>query len=143
MTIIPESMPDIRAVFDRSALQSYVRGHVHVGELIREIADEDNAFVAIPAAALAEAHADNIDNDHARALLGVVTTLPGTKVLNLDREAARSMAGALMLANGDIARAHAVWVANRHHALFFTTEPGEIKSIVPDRNIVLIPTEDA
>jgi len=142
MTIQPESVPEIRGVLDRSALQSYVNGHVHIGEIIREVADEDNVAVAIPAAALAEAHADNSGDDHARKLLVLVTTLPGTTVLNLDREVAGSMAGAVRLTHGDLSRAHAVWTANKYRALLFTTEPGDVKSLVPSNNIIAISTEE-
>jgi hypothetical protein len=143
MTILPGPVPEIRGVLDRSALQSYANGHVHIGEIIREVADEDNVAVAIPAAALAEAHADNFGDDHARELLVLVTTLPGTTVLDLNREVAGSIAGALRLTHGDVSRAQAVWTANKHRALLFTTEPGDVKSMVPSGNIIAISAEDA
>jgi hypothetical protein len=143
MTIPPGSDPEIRGVLDRSALQSYVIGHVHVGELIREIADEGNVVVAIPAATLARAHVDNFGNDHARGLLGVVSTLEGTKLLDLDREVAASMAGTLLHTQGDMSQAQAVWTANKYEALFITTEPGEVKNLIPEANILVIPKADA
>jgi hypothetical protein len=65
MSAPAEHGPEIRAVLDRSALQSYARGHVHVGELLIDIADE-KASIAIPAAALADAHAAALENEHAR-----------------------------------------------------------------------------
>jgi hypothetical protein len=142
MSAPAEHGPEIRAVLDRSALQSYARGHVHVGELLIDIADE-KASIAIPAAALADAHAAALENEHARALLRLLTTLPGTAVLKLDAETASSMAGTFVVTNGDTARAHAVWAANKHNALYLTTEPDEVKSLVPADNVHAIPDEDA
>jgi hypothetical protein len=143
MTKTPEPECKIHAVLDRSALQSYAQGHVHVGEIVREIGDEDGLGIGIPAAALAEAHASYLGDDHARILLHMLTTLPETTVLNLDRDTARSMAGFVPHTNGDLSRAHAVWAANKYHALYFTTEPATVKSVVPDRNVLAIPAEDA
>jgi hypothetical protein len=139
----PGGQRQITAILDRSALQSFARGHVHVGELMGEIGDEEDAFVGIPTAALAEAHASLLGRAHARALLRLITILPVTKVLDLDRDTAAAMSGALPLTNGDMARAHAVWAANKHGALYLTTEPDRAKSLVPADNIHPIPTEDA
>jgi hypothetical protein len=142
MTIPPGSDPEIRGVLDRSALQSYAVSHVHVGELIREIADEDNV-VAIPAATLAQAHVDNFGDDHVRGRLRVISTLEGTTVLDLDREVAASMAGTLLHTQGDMSKAQAVWTANKYEALFITTEPGEVKGLIPEGNLLVISKEDA
>jgi hypothetical protein len=143
MTMWPEPKPEIRAVLDRSAIQSYVNGHIHVGELVSEVTTEKGVYVGIPAAALAEAHVNYLGDDHAKALLRLLTTLPGTTVLDLDSQTAPEIAGSLRLTNGDMSRAHAVWAANKLRAQYFTTEPEEVKSLVPDQNVVLIPTEDA
>jgi hypothetical protein len=139
----PESPPEIRAVLDCSALQSYVIGHVHVGELVREVTTEKGVYVGIPAAALAEAHVNHLGDEHAKALLRLLTALPGTRVLDLDRQTAPAVAGTLRHVNGDLSRAHAVWAANNLRALYFTTEPEKVRSLVPDGNVVPIPPEDA
>jgi hypothetical protein len=135
--------PEIRAVLDRSALLSYARGHVHVGEVVREVADEENVFVAIPVLALLQAHADSLDTPQAGALLRVITTLPGIKVMEVDAAVADRMAGVVVVTNGDLSGAHAVWTANSNHALLMTTKPDDVKTLVPEANIIPISAEDA
>jgi len=143
MTARRATEPEIRAVLDRSALQSYLRGHIHVGELMHECADEEGVFVAIPTTALAEASASYAEDAKTEALLRLITTLPAARVLDLDRDSALAMAKTLPLAKGDLSRAHAVWAANKYRALYFTTEPDEVTSLVPADNIQPIPSEDA
>jgi hypothetical protein len=140
-TTSPQSLP-IQAVLDRSALESYARGHVHVGELIIEIAD-DGANVGIPAAALLDAHVRFIDDEHARALLGLIVTLPGTEVLDMDAPVASSMADTVPLADDDVSRAHSVWAAKQHVAHYLTTEPGEVTELLPPDQVHAIPVKDA
>jgi hypothetical protein len=132
---------EIRAVLDRSALESYARSHVHVGELITVVADEGR--VGIPAVALLDAHARALGNERARALLNFLVTLEGVTVLKLGADEARELAGTVSLTGGDIPRAHAVWLANTRKAIFFTTEPDEVKFLVPPDNVLQIPAEDA
>jgi hypothetical protein len=132
----------IQAVLDRSAMESYARGHIHVGELLVDIADE-GAHVGIPATALLEAHARALHDEHARALLRLLATLEGVTVLDLDAGAAATLAGSVPLAKGDMARAHAVWAANKHRAHYLTTEPTEAAGLVPADHIHVIPTDDA
>jgi hypothetical protein len=141
--ITPAETPrEIRAVLDRSALQSYARGHIHIGELLIDIADE-KADMAIPAATLADAHMSFGEDEHARALLRLLVTLPGTAVLNLDGATASAMAPTLHQAEGDLSRAHAVWAANQHGALYLTTEPDTVVSLIPPDNVHPIPTKNA
>jgi hypothetical protein len=137
-----ETPREIRAVLDCSALQSYALGHVHIGELLIDIADE-GADMAIPAVTLAEANGFLIQDAHARALLGLLVTLPGTVVLPLDAATARDMAPTAVQAHGDLSRAHAVWAANRHGALYLTTEPDTVVALIPPDNVHLIPAKDA
>jgi hypothetical protein len=129
-------------VVDRSALLSYALGHVHVGELLREIADEPGAVVAVPSLALLQAHADLFGRDRLRAVLRVVTTLPGVEVLTVDESAADHLAGVATATAGDLSKAHVVWAVNQHHAWLLTTEPGEVAHLVPDEDVIPIPTED-
>ncbi len=51
----PEGSP-IRAILDHSAMLSDARGHIHVGEAIREIADDREGRVGVPVVALLQAH---------------------------------------------------------------------------------------
>jgi hypothetical protein len=141
MSLPPETPLEIRAVLDRSALRSYTLGHLHIGELLVDIADE-GAYLAIPAATLAEASAGLMNDEHADALLRLLVTLPGTTVLDLDGESAFSIAGTVMQTAGDISRAHAVWAANKHNAYYLTTEPKTVTSLVPPDNLFPIPAED-
>jgi hypothetical protein len=142
MTYPIENSREIRAVLDRSALQSYARGHVHIGELLIDVADED-AHLAIPAATLADAHASFLEDEHARALLRLLVTLPGTAILRLDAATANAMAPTCTQAEGDLSKAHAVWAANHLGALYLTTEPDTVASLVPPDYIHPIPVKDA
>ena len=139
----PEARPEIRAVLDHTALQSYARGHVHVGELFGEVTAEDNGVVAIPSVALLEAHAREMDDPQARALLNYMVTLPGAMVLDLDLATAPEAAGYVRTMRGNLARAHTAWAAGAYRALCFTTEPEGYPDQVLADQIVAIPTPDA
>ncbi|MEU5723487.1 hypothetical protein ABZ783_16905 [Micromonospora sp. NPDC047738] len=78
---MPTDDIEIRAILDASAILSYSRGHVHVGELLVDIADE-GAYLGLPTVALLEAYAQTSDRP-AAARLGVLATLPGVAVLPL------------------------------------------------------------
>jgi hypothetical protein len=134
---------EIRAVLDCTALQSYARGHVHVGELFREVGDEEDSLIAIPSVALMDAHARSLDNAAARALLKYVVTLPNAVVLDLDTATVPIVARHVPVMNGDLSRAHAVWAAMAYGALCFTTEPEAYPPQVLPEQVVAIPAEDA
>jgi hypothetical protein len=138
----PEARPEIRAVLDHTALQSYARGHVHVGELFGEVTAEDNGVVAIPTVALLEAHAREMDDPQARALLNYMVTLPGAMVLDLDLATAPEAAGYVRTMRGNLARAHTAWAAGAYRALCFTTEPEAYPDQVLADQIVAIPSRD-
>jgi len=142
MTYSIENPHEIHAVLDRSALLSYARGHVHIGELLIDVADEE-ANLAIPAVTLADAHASLLEDEHARALLRLLVTLPGTAVLRLDAATADAMAPTCVQTGGDTSKAHAVWAANHLGALYLTTEPDTVASLVPPDYILPIPAKDA
>jgi hypothetical protein len=138
-----EARNEIRAVLDHTALQSYARGHVHVGELFREVTDEDNAVVAIPSVALLEAYARSIDDPQAKALLNYMVTLPGAMVLDLDTTTAAQAAGYVRTMRGNLARGHALWAILTYEALGFTTEPEAYPEQVLEDQVVAIPTKNA
>lgn len=142
MTMSTETPGKIRAVLDRSAIQSYGRGHIHIGELLVDIADE-GAHMAVPAVSLLDAHASFGKDAHARALLRLLVTLPGIAVLKLDAAAASAIAPTCVQADGDLSRAHAVWAANHFGALYLTTEPDSVVSLVPPGYIHPISDRDA
>jgi hypothetical protein len=131
--------PEVRAVLDVSAMLSYAREHVHVGELLIMLAD-DNGVAGLPATALLDAHARLADDPVSTARLALLTTLPATAVLDLDSSQARLAAGVVSLVKGDLARAHAVWTALEHEAYLFTTEPESTPAIVVD--VVVVPPGD-
>ncbi|OJF13702.1 hypothetical protein [Couchioplanes caeruleus] len=134
--------PEIRAVLDRSAIQSYAQGHVHVGEVITEIAGE-RAYVGIPATALLDAHARCGDDKVARARLDVLVHLPGARTLDLTAETAGRVAGTVAFTGGDLARSHAIWAALEHSAAYLTAEPQESTRLVADDRIIIVPAGDA
>jgi hypothetical protein len=140
---LPESPFEIRAVLDHTALQSYSRGQAHVSELLGEVADQENAFVAIPTVALLEAYARSLDDPQGKALLNYLVTLPSAMVLDLEMETVRQAAGHVRTMLGNMPRSHAVWVAMAHEALCVTTEPEAYPEQVLDDQVVAIPTKDA
>ncbi len=70
-----------RAVLDASAMAAYAAGSEHVGEVLREIADE-GATAALPVAALIEARAAVADT--VAPMLTILAGLPYTVVLPLE-----------------------------------------------------------
>src|SRR6266542_3719384 len=119
-------MPDTveaRAVLDCSAVLSYARGHVHVGELLVEIADED-AFVGLPA-------------------LDMLDALPVVAVLPLGSYEAAEVAPIVPLVKGDMSRAHAVWAALEDDAYYVTVEPHLLPKMMADIKLITISAEDA
>jgi hypothetical protein len=93
--------------------------------------------------ALLRAHADLAGDARRRAVLRVITTLPGVVVMDVDARAADRMAGVAVVAGGDLPKAHVVWAANQYRALLLTTEPEEVKHLIPEGNVIAIPAEDA
>jgi hypothetical protein len=138
----PTKMPPIRAVLDRSAIESYGRGHMHVGELITEI-DNERAAIGIPATALLEAHAGFLADKLATARLAVLTGLPGTAMLNLDADAAEAIAPIVPHAGGDLARSHAVWAAREYSAVYLTSELDKTARLVDEDRVIAISPEEA
>ena len=138
----PAADSRVRGILDSSAIQSYARGHIHVGEVMSEIATE-HAYVGIPATALLDAHSRNVDDEVARARLGVLVTLPGAQMMKLDAETAAAVADVVPYVGEDLARAHAAWAALHHAAILFTTEPHKSGQAMSEDRIIAIPTEDA
>jgi len=141
MTRAGQGSRDIRVVLDRSALESFLRGHVHVGEVITEVADE--ADVAIPATVLMEAQAWALSDDHVRALLQLLVSAEGVVVLPLGRDEAARAAGTIPHVGGDLPLTHGVWAANANEAFYLTANPDQVKSVIPADHVIQIPTDDA
>lgn len=135
-------MTKIYAVLDASAMESYARGHIHVGELIAEVPDELKPFLGIPAAALAEAYVRSVGDDLRRAKLDVLATSDASVVFGLDLPEARELGTFANTADGDLARLHAAWVATSCKAFFVTTEPKKAVGLVNDDAIFDVPAED-
>lgn len=133
---------EIRAVLDSSAILSYARGHVHVGELLVDIADE-GAYVALPTVALLDAYAQVVSDRAASARLGVLATLPGVVVLPLTAAGAAEVAATVHLVKADLSRAHAVWSALEHDAYYLTTEPHLVPAVIAPELVHVIPLDDA
>ena len=133
---------EFRAILDSSAILSYARGHVHVGELLVDIADE-GAYTGLPTVALLDAYAQVGVDRQARARLGVLATLPGVEVLALGSGETAEVAGTVRLVKGDLARAHAVWAALEHDAYYLTSEPHLTPSVIVPELVHYIPTDDS
>ena len=132
---------EVRAVLDTTAILSYAQGHVHVGELLVDIADE-GAYVALPSVALLAAHAELLGDRAARARLGLLSALPAVLPLALGHAEAADVATLVALAAGDLGRAHAAWAALAHAAYFLTTEPDRAPPILTKDQIHPIATDD-
>ncbi|SCG72721.1 hypothetical protein [Micromonospora inositola] len=133
---------EIRAVLDSSAILSYSRAHVHVGELLVDIADE-GAYVGLPTVALLDAYAQIRTDQPASARLGVLATLPGVAVLPLTAADAAAVAATVRLVKGDLARAHCVWAALAHDAYYLTSEPHLVPAVIAPELVHYIPLDDA
>jgi hypothetical protein len=131
---------EIRAVLDASAMLSYARGHVHVGELVVMIADED-AYAGLPAVALLDAYS-RVADAPGRARLGVLATLPSVAVLPLGAAETPDVAAVVGMVKGDVGRAHAVWAALDHGAYYLTAEPHLAPSVIPADLVHPIPVDD-
>lgn len=133
---------DIRAVLDPTAIESFARGHVHVGELLVMIGEE-GALVGVPTASLLRAHADSAGLANQLARLAVLATLPSVRVLDLNLEVAESAADLVGAVGGDLALGHAAWAATEHSAYLVTAEPRPVAKAVPSGFLHVIPTGDA
>ncbi len=134
--------PQIELVLDASAMESYARGHVHVGQVLAlAFPDGSKGRVAIPAVALAEAYSRRHADELGCSRLDLLTSLHSTTVMDLGLPEACEVGAAA--GNGDIPRTHAVWLARQHDAFFLTTEPKDVVGLLRENAIVAIPTEDA
>lgn len=140
--LMPQQDIEIHAVLDSSAMMSFARGHVHVGELLIQIADE-HAYTGLPTVALLDAYAQIGADPTARERLGVLATLPGVKVLPLGPAEASEVAATVRLVKGDLARAHAVWAALKHGGYYLTCEPRQTPSPLDPELIHYIPIDEA
>jgi hypothetical protein len=126
---------DIAVVLDTSALMGFVTGHVAVGELIAEVADEDRR-IAVPAVCFAQARAA-VNDDIAAAHLLLLTSAPTILIEPLG-SAWPSTAESIWRV-GEIARdtdrdigvGHAVYVAIDHRAHLATMHPGVFAALLP------------
>jgi hypothetical protein len=131
----------IRAILDCSAILSYAHGHVHVGELMIEIADEE-AYVGLPALALLEAYTQVGAEDPARDRLRMLVALPNVVVFPVGSQEAASIATIVPLTKGDLPRAHAVWAALRHGSYYVTVEPHLVPPNIAANRVQAIPADD-
>lgn len=134
--------PGFRAVLDASAMVSYARGHIHVGELITDIGDEQ-ALVAVPSVTLLDAFCRVGGNMQLRDLLGLLIALPAVGVVTLGANDVAAVSKAVQQVDGDLGRGHAVQAAMRHRAYFVTAEPQLVPSIIDEYLVIEVPSADA
>jgi hypothetical protein len=132
----------MQAVLDGSAMVSYARGHIHVGETMLEVSADDGV-VGIPATALLDAYARLAGDGTALARLGLLGSMPSVVLLPLGRREAEEVADVVPLVKGDLARSHAIWAAVRDGAYILTSEPHAMPDIVHRDQIIAIPFDDA
>lgn len=139
----------IRAVLETTAILSYARGQVHVGELLVEVADE-GACVGLPTVALLDAYSRVGDDVQGRARIEILAATPGIVVLPLGpREAAaisetvsRLGSNGSAVADYDLARAHAAWAATAHSAYYLTCQPRLAPAVLARWQIHYIAPDD-
>jgi hypothetical protein len=132
----------MQAVLDGSAMVSYARGHIHVGETMLEVS-EDDGIVGVPATALLDAYVRLAGDGPALARLGLLGSMPSVAVLPLGRREAEEVADVVPFIKGDLARGHAIWAAVRDGAYILTSEPHTMPDIIHRDQIIPIPFEDA
>jgi hypothetical protein len=132
---------DIRVVLDRSAIESYAAGHVHVGETIGEVAN-GKGYTGVPAVALAEAYGRAGDGV-SRARLGVLPRADNVVVFQVGEKEAPDVGDVLRFAEGDVARAQAVYLVLAHEACLLTAEPKKVSRMLADDVVIVVPEEEA
>ncbi|HEY9483762.1 MAG TPA: hypothetical protein VIR00_12450 [Micromonosporaceae bacterium] len=128
-------MTDIAVVLDTSALLGYIDGHVAVGELIAEVADEER-LIAVPAVCFAQARAA-VDDDVAAAHLLLLTSAPTITIEPLGfarpdgAESIWRVGEIARTANRDIGLGHAAYAAIDHRAHLATMWPHAFAALLP------------
>jgi hypothetical protein len=123
----------IALVLDSSAMAAFAVGSVSVGELIM-LVDEESQFVALPAAALAQAFARTGADD--RAVLRMLVRGPRSVVAPLDAEVTENVG--LVARRSDLATAHAAVIATDMSAVLVTAEPDAFAGLVAKEMIIEI-----
>ena len=123
----------IGLVLDSSAMAAFAVGSVAVGELL-VLVDEEASFVALPAAALAQAFARTERDDH--DVLRMLVRGASSVVLPLDDGVAEDVG--LVARRADVAKAHAATVATDASVVLVTAEPQEFVGLVDPGMIIEI-----
>jgi hypothetical protein len=124
---------DITVVLDTSALLGYIDGHIAVGELIAEVADEDRR-IAVPAVCFAQARAA-VDDDVAASHLLLLTSAPAILIEPLGSPWPNTAESIWRI--GEIARdrdigiGQAVYVAIERRAHLATMQPEVFAALLP------------
>jgi hypothetical protein len=135
---------DIRVVIDRSAMESYAAGHIHVGELLSQLDEEGGVpFAALPAVALMEAYGRLADDGEAQGRLRYLAAHETVVVVDLDAEQCPRAGETLRFTAGDMAQAHAVWTARRNSAYYLTAEPKRTMRLIDEDRVIVVPETDA
>lgn len=135
--------PPVRVVLDRSAMLSYARGHIHVGEAISEISEDHEGRIGLPVVAFLQAHVQVAADKDSRLLLRHLATLPSVSVLPIERRSVEGVAEVAGHTGGDLGGAHAAWAAVELDALCLTAEPESLASVLQPEAIIAVPSEDA
>ncbi|GAA0895950.1 hypothetical protein [Virgisporangium aurantiacum] len=121
----------IALVLDSSAMAAFAAGSVSVGELI-VLVDEEAQFVALPAAALAQAFARTGPDD--RGVLRMLVRGARSVVAPLDADGSEGVG--LVARRCDLATAHAAVVATDRSAVLVTAEPAAFAGLVDKEMII-------
>ena len=123
----------VALVLDSSAMAAFAVGSGPVGELIM-LVDEESQFVALPAAALAQAFARTSPDD--RGVLRMLVRGARSVVAPLDAEICEGVG--LVARRCDLATAHAALIATDMSAVLVTAEPGVFAGLVDKEMIIEI-----
>lgn len=128
-----EPHPPIGLVLDASAILSYVRGRIHVGEVLIEVAD-NGTVAALPVGSLVAAWQVAIDRDR----LSVLVDHSATEVVGDAAQDWRTLA-VLTELTGVVEAASAVLLANDYGCPVLSASPGLYGQVGGAGLVVAIP----
>lgn len=111
--------PAVRVVLDASAIIAFTRGSIDVGEVIAEVADEENCVFGLPVLCVAEAARVVVDTDR----LQLLVNHPIAEILSPPRDSWEALAVTLDTV-GRVDAATAVLAAIDLGCSVLTGQPG-------------------
>ncbi len=122
----------VKVVLDPSAILAYARGSEAVGEIIMMVTDESDQ-VAVPAAALAEAH--GVVKGAESAMLRLLAGSSGVTVVPLDGDSAEEVGRYARQTSLGMGQAIALMTA--FHEYLLTAQGAAVRRVVDDDALII------